>query len=141
MHPLCVKKKPTLCRRQVKGWYEAAALAGELGLSLAEHDDPAHAGASTYVGVTQTRERAKWRAVKRGGRVRLGLGSYRSATAAAVAVAQWERDHPSDGPARGVLGGFASPSESLSWEKRLAPSDCARTPRAERRFAAADRRR
>ena len=37
---------------------EAAALAVELGLSLAEHDDPAYAGASTYVGVTQTRERA-----------------------------------------------------------------------------------
>ena len=45
--------------------------------------------------------------------MRLSLGYYRSATAAAVAVAQWERDHPSDVPTRGVLGGFASPGEGL----------------------------
>ena len=97
--------------------------------SLAEHDDPTHAGASTYIGVTRMRGRADWRAVRRGGSVRISLGYYRSATAAAVAVAQWELEHPRDGPVRGVLGGgrgfdgpvrgvlggFASPSESLSW--------------------------
>ena len=51
--------------------------------------------------------------------MRLSLGYYRSATAAAVAVAQWERDHPSDVPARGVLGGFASPGESLDERLRV----------------------
>ena len=109
---------------------EAVALAEELGLVLAEHADPALAGASTYMGVTRTRGRADWRAVKRGGKVRLSLGYYRSATAAAVAVAQWELDHPSDDPARGVLGGFASPDESMYWgpgvhsERLRAPSAC-----------------
>ena len=63
--------------------------------------------------------------------MRLSLGYYRSATAVAVAVAQWERDHPSDVPARSVLGGFASPSESLSWGPEDALRAIARALRAQ----------
>ena len=93
---------------------EAAAMAEEQGLELAEHDDLAHAGASSYTGVTQASGRTAWRARVKRDSERLSLGNYRSATAAAVAVAQWERDHPSGDSARGVLGGFADPGESLT---------------------------
>ena len=82
---------------------EAAAMAVEQGLELVEHDDLEHAGASSYTGVTLTSEgTACWRArAKRdseryghGNGERVALGNFRSATAAAVTVAQWEHDHP-----------------------------------------------
>ena len=94
---------------------EAAALAEELGLELSEHEDATHAGVSTFKGVTLRKGTNIWVAVERGGKVRRKLGSYSSATAAAVAVAQcWsERVHPVR--QRGVLGGFACPKERMLW--------------------------
>ena len=79
------------------------------------------ARARTRTGVTQAGGRTAWRArvrrdserYGRGSGERESLGNYHSATAAAVAVAQWERDHPCADDARGVLGGFASPGEKL----------------------------
>ena len=101
---------------------EAAALAEELGLELSEHEDATHAGVSTFKGVTLRKGTDIWIAVERGGKVRRKLGSYSSATAAAVAVAQcWsERVHPVRQRVhpvrqRGVLGGFACPKERMLW--------------------------
>ena len=89
-------------------------------LELVEHDDLERAGASSYTGVTLASEgTACWRArarrdserYGRGSGERVALGNFRSATAAAVAVAQWERDHPCADSVRGVLVGFSSPGQ------------------------------
>ena len=123
-------------------------MAVEQGLELVEHDDLERAGASSYTGVTLASEgTACWRArarrdserYGRGSGERESLGNYRSATAAAVAVAQWERDHPcADCPRRARR--IRKSRREIENDRGRAPSDCARASRAERRFSAADRR-
>lgn len=108
---------------------QATALAEELGLELAVRDSwdgPADTDASAFECVDWVPERNSWRAVSRDSLMRRSLGFYRSATAAAVAVAHWE----CVGPARatGIQSRFTSQSALEAIERALRAQGAAASP-------------
>jgi hypothetical protein len=90
------------------------------------YDAPADTDASAFECVDWVPERNSWRAVCRDSLMRRSLGYYRSATAAAVAVAHWE----CVGPARatGIQSRFTSQSALEAIERALRAQGAAASP-------------